>query len=144
MSNQQAASFIRFGAIALILFGVVFSLVTVSAFAWPTLAFLDLLQWPAGDGLTLDSVGLMLCAITGGVSAGFGVVMYLIVAPLAERGDPLAAQAAPAIWVWYIVDSAGSVLAGVPLNALSNTAFLALLITPFLLWRAPQPAAANS
>ena len=133
MSNENAAKLVRIASILLIAFGVFFALVSVPVLAGPTYAFIDLVDWPIDGNVELDSVAKMLCAIAGGLSAGFGVFMYLIVAPLVERGDPLGRKAIPALLVWYVVDSGGSVLAGAPLNAVSNAAFLALLIAPLLL-----------
>ncbi len=139
MTNQAAAKLVRIASVLLIAFGVFFALVGVPALAGPTYAFIDLVDWPLDGNVELDPVAKMLCAIAGGLSAGFGVFMYLLVAPLVERGDPLSRQAIPGLLVWYVVDSGGSVLAGVPLNAVSNAGFLALLIAPLLLVGRPQP-----
>ncbi len=36
-------------------------------------------------------------------------------------------------WVWFILDSGGSILAGLPLNAASNVIFALVLFVP--LWK---------
>jgi hypothetical protein len=42
------------------------------------------------------------------------------------------------IGTWFVIDSAGSVLAGAPLNALFNVSFLLIFVLP--VWK-PTPAA---
>lgn len=59
-------------------------------------------------------------AIYGGLMVGWGVMIYLL-----GRGASAPRAAAVGIVAWWVVDSAGSIAVGFPLNVLLNTAFLA-------------------
>ena len=49
----------------------------------------------------------------------------------ATQPDALRRIVTRAYWVWFLVDGAGSLVAGAPLNILGNAAFLAVLLLPF-------------
>ncbi|WP_156256270.1 hypothetical protein [Sandarakinorhabdus oryzae] len=68
-------------------------------------------------------------ALVGALTMGWGVTMLAVWR---------ACGADPAVWrglsravlIWYVVDSALSVATGMPLNAVSNTLFVALFLVP--------------
>jgi hypothetical protein len=100
----------------------------------PAGLMLDMLDWPLGDGVAADTeAARWLAAIGGGVWASLSALYYLVVAPAVARGDNEARRGGLiSIIVWFVVDSAGSVAAGVPSNALFNVPFLILFLVPLL------------
>lgn len=95
--------------------------------------FSDLLFWPLDRVQTgAADEARLLSAICGGVMVGWGLMLWTLagegmrVAPALTKRLILTS-----IWVWFVVDSAGSVLAGAPLNVLGNLVFLALFTLPF-------------
>ncbi len=74
-------------------------------------------------------------AIGGGVMTGWGIMLWMLATRLYPREPALARQLiVTSIVAWFIVDSAGSILSGAPLNALFNVSFLLIFCVP--LWRA--------
>lgn len=95
--------------------------------------FLNLAHWPnSGAPAILDPTGRMMLAIGGGLTAGFGAMMWAIgtevmpVAPNAGRKVILYSAL-----TWFAVDSTFSIVAGSPFNAALNLVFLALMLGPF-------------
>jgi len=73
-----------------------------------------------------------------GMSAGLGAFFAFVVAPLLSHKDSEVFQttkrgALIAAGLWYVVDSIGSVAAGVPSNVVMNTLFLAAYTVPLIL-----------
>ena len=92
--------------------------------------FLTLAHWPFFQApAEIDATGRLMLAIGGGLTFGFGVMMWTVgtevmpVAPTAGRHVVLYSSAA-----WFITDSAFSVVAGSPFNAVLNVIFLALMM----------------
>lgn len=68
-----------------------------------------------------------------GVFASLAAVFDLIVAPAIGRGDDDVRRGAIlSILIWFVIDSAGSIAAGVPSNAAFNVVFLALFLAPLM------------
>ena len=116
-------------------FGPVFSLATMAAGDEPARWTLDLLAWPI-DGMQRYSEGGMrfLSALTGGFLFGWGVLILCLrqwvydVAP-----EPTRRAVVAGLLAWCVLDSAGSIAAGVPSNAAFNVLVLVLAVGP--LWR---------
>ncbi len=117
----------------------------INAFVWGSTAFapidfigrfyLDVLHWPAGDGLPVYNQNLAwLSAIGAGLLAALGVIYLGIVYPAVRDGNkPIVRTAIIAGIVWFVVDSAGSIAAGVSANAVLNAITLIPLIGPLLI-----------
>lgn len=86
------------------------------------------------DAAPSTTVTGLLCAITGGLTTGLGVIfMALARADLTRAGAVLRAVAWGVV-TWYLVDSTASVLHGGWRNAVSNTvAFLGAAVPLFWL-----------
>lgn len=110
----------------------------LAAGAWPPLAaplvFLaDLIIWPL-DGLqTLGaSETRVFMAISGGVMVGWGVTLWKLADYLiSEHLAAVRSITMTGLYSWFVVDSIGSVAAGVPLNALANVSFVVLFLLVF-------------
>lgn len=141
LTRQQ--HWMKAGAAAVIATGGLLALGAHPATAGLTRAFTDLAVWPFDGGQTLATPEVRVyAAIAGGVLAGWGWALWL----LAGEGMARVPDLTRRIWVgsvlvWFAIDSAGSLAAGVPLNVAGNLAFLALLLGP-VLRRAPATAAA--
>lgn len=102
---------------------------------------LDLVIWQKDHGsyLTVTEARLVV-AVTGGIACAWGVLQIGLARSFGTtHPDALRRIVIRGYWVWFLVDGAGSVLAGAPLNILGNTAFLAVLLLPFA--RRPNGAA---
>lgn len=119
--TPRAHRLLALAAFALALLGVGFAILAVF---FP--GALDTLYALAGPGhhTSLGDDGRLGAGIYGGLMAGWGVH-----AALSARGVPLLQAFVAGALVWWVVDSAASILTGYPMNAVSNTGFL-LLIAP--------------
>lgn len=119
-------------------FGPIFALATRSGTDELARWSLDLLAWPI-DGQQVYTEGTMrfLSALTGGFLFGWGIMIFCLrqwvydIAPEQTRRAVLAGLIA-----WCILDSTGSIAAGVPSNAIFNIIVLLLAAGP--LWRAAE------
>lgn len=115
---------------------IVFGLATAIA-AWPPAAgmlgfFADLLFWPVDGAQGVDTqAAQLLAAIGGGVMAGWGATIYLLADRLYLREPALVRGIVlTGLFVWFAIDSTGSVISGAPLNVLGNLALLAVFLVP--------------
>lgn len=143
MTEKQAATIIRYVSIMFFFTALIFASGAFAPIDGASVFLHDLLDWPL-DGGTAEYTkeARWFSAIGGGVFAGLCVLFYTVVAPLVEQGSRLAVRGVIAsMLVWFVIDSAGSIAAGVPANAVFNVAFLAMLIGPILaIRRAPDLA----
>lgn len=116
-------------------FGLALALAAFPPTAGPMVLLADVLVWPLDGAETGAAHDTRLAfAIAGGLLAGWGwLIWQLAGAPLAR--DPVLVRGLirQSVLVWFVADSAASVLAGAPLNAVANLAFLALYLIP--MWR---------
>lgn len=139
MTAAQHRKWLKFTAIAVAVFGPVFSLGTIPAVAEPARWSLDLLAWPldGAQDYAADTTRF-LTAITGGFLLGWGVMLWFlatrvhVLAPEAVRRTVIAGLLA-----WFGLDSAGSIASGHAVNAGFNLIVLLLLAGP-LWWPAQE------
>ncbi len=98
----------------------------------PVRWFGDLLFWPLGDAATeLQDEARLLAAILGGIMTGFGLLIWMLVDALIEDHPKLLRRLIVTVMaVWFVIDGAGSIAAGAPLNLVGNVAFLVMFILP--------------
>jgi len=128
MTQQQSAMRIAGGALMAI--GVLFALTALS-FLHPVVhVFLQAAYWPIHDvPAELAAPGPLLVVISGSLTAGLGAMHWALgtyVAPLSATAAAKTAQIAA--WVWFCLDSSGSVLVGAPANVVLNLSFLILML----------------
>ena len=84
-----------------------------------------------GDDAVRTDYTHLFSAIQGGVMAGLGVMVWLVVDQFLGI-DPAGVKKVIGITatVWFVLDSAGSVAAGAWLNVIFNLGFLALALVP--------------
>lgn len=126
----------RFAPLAyvLIVFGAVTAAGSTPVLAGPLNVMADLIFLPLdGYPQAEDPVFRLLASIAGGLMVGWGVMIWRL-----SRDASLASAIRWGGIAWYVVDSTGSVLSGVPINALYNLGFLALFIGVTWPRRAPS------
>lgn len=134
-SSRVHKSWLVVTAIVVGAFGPIFSLATRSGTDELARLTLDLLAWPV-DGGQVYSGGAMrfLSALTGGFLFGWGVMILCLrqwvydIAPDQTRRAIVAGLLA-----WFVLDSVGSLSAGVPSNAMFNVLVLLIAVGP--LWK---------
>jgi len=140
MQAQTRLIRLKVAADIVIIFGLLTALAALSSTAAPTSFLMDMIFWPVDGGQAIDTeVSHLFAAISGGILAGWGVLLYLLTTRLYPRDPDLARLLISAsIGTWFIIDSLGSIAASAPLNALFNTGFLLLFIIPLWLPGSPE------
>lgn len=128
MTHQQIA--LRRSGIGLIVVGVFFALAALPPLHAVARIFLQVAYWPMQSvPAELNVPTPLLIAITGGLTAGLGGMMWALgtyVAPVsAEAAAKVTRMAA---WTWFVTDSTASVLVGAPFNVVLNLSFLGLML----------------
>ena len=128
------ASFMQLLAIVFGLYAVLLGLAPFAAINLPARLILDISDWPLDSLSTqLDKDVMWLSAIVAGLLAAVAIIFWGIVAPAIRKGDRSVIRTT--IWamvVWYIIDGAGSIVAGVGSNVIFNTVYLILILTPLI------------
>jgi hypothetical protein len=122
--------FLRLGALVVIATGLLPSLAIFEASQEPWRFFFDVLTWPIDQNpLSFSDSERQLSAVLGGVLCGWGWILYRLATP--DLFNPMIRKfMVQSVWIWFILDSVGSILAGLSLNALSNVSFLLILLVP--------------
>jgi hypothetical protein len=113
-------------------FGVVLAL---AAFPGPDIAaalFYDLVEWPLDGAVTFEPRARFTVAILGAVTIGWALTIFGMIKAAETVGPPVWRALTTALVVWYVIDSALSILTGVPVNAVSNTVLLVTYLVPVL------------
>ena len=139
MTPKRAGIFINLMGWGFIIFGVVFVTIAVPALDGFAKAISSLFDWTgltASDSLTRSA--RWFAAIMSGLSSGFGAFFVFIVAPLLSHKDDEVFRTVKrggliAAGLWFVVDSTGSVAAGVPSNVVMNCIFFVTFALPLLL-----------
>jgi hypothetical protein len=111
-------------------FGLLLSGAGVPGFDAGAGLFYQIVSAGTVDASDFDAPGMRISvALVGAVMLGWGCAMLAVWR--ARGADPaLWRGLSRAILIWYVVDSALSVVTGVPINALTNTLFVALFLMP--------------
>lgn len=127
--TQQQLSMRRAGWV-LMSTGVVFALAALPVFHPLVKVFLQIAYWPfhsLPSNLTVPVP--LLVAITGGLTAGLGGMLWALGTYVAGAAPDGAAKVAQiTAWVWFCTDSTASVLVAAPFNVVLNLPFLALML----------------
>lgn len=135
MSHEKIVNWLKTASAIVIGFGLVMVLGAHPATSAPVALLADLVFWPV-DGQQRVSAPetRLLWAISGGILAGWGLLLWQISTRLYPQ-DPALARTLilSSISFWFVIDSLGSIFAGAPINAALNVGFLLLFLVP--LWR---------
>ena len=133
MTQATKLNILKYGAIGLIGFGLLnfLSLLPVMRplMGW----FMNFAFWtPFGSDhqVAADTARLWI-AISGGLLAGWGATLLLVTTQVFPL-DPAVGRriVLSGILTWFLIDSAGSVVAGAPFNVVMNLSFLVLFALP--------------
>lgn len=140
MPLGNAQTLLKVASAALLGLGAVVAMASHPATAGITGLVADLVFWPLdGQPSVEQPAARLLAAISGGVMVGWGAMLWLVAARVLPSDPALAAALVrTSAMAWFVVDSVGSVVAGAPLNAVLNVAFLAAFLLP-LAGLAPRP-----
>ena len=142
MTQDFHKFWLKISAIVIGSFAPVMFLGSMSATAAPLQFTLDLLGLPL-DGLPVygDDASRFLAAIMGGLLLGWGATIWCLQAWVYDAApDGVRRTVLTGFCVWFVLDSAGSVLSGHASNVLFNIGILALAVGP--LWRPARAVAA--
>lgn len=136
MTHAAAQRLVKLTALFIIaLPGIPLALAAVPGLAGPANLFFGLALL-VGETAITEPAGRLAVAILGGVVAGWGVLIWLVADRVYGRDPALAGSILlVSASVWFVIDSAASVLAGAPFNAALNAIFAALVFGPILLAR---------
>jgi quinol-cytochrome oxidoreductase complex cytochrome b subunit len=139
MTPKRAATLIALMGWGFIIFGIIYVTIAFPALDGFSKALSQLFDW---TGLTaaddLSRSARWFAAIMSGLSAGFGAFYVFLVVPLLQHQDLSVFRTVRrggliAAGLWFVIDSIGSVAAGVPSNVAPNILFLAMFAVPLLI-----------
>ncbi|NDW47558.1 excinuclease ABC subunit A [Ruegeria sp. PrR005] len=145
MTHDRATRLLSLAAIATALFGLaMFATVALDQRAVFEM-FLDLAILPIDGADRLDTpTARLLTAISGGLLTGLGVMIWQVVRDVYARDPETGGRIIlRGVLAWFVIDSAGSVLAGAAFNVLMNSGFLALFLVPLFGRRAQGTQSAS-
>jgi hypothetical protein len=113
-------------------FGVILAAAASPATEMPARLFYDLIEWPLDGNVAFEARTRFTAAVLGAVMIGWAITIFGMIKAAETLGAPVWRALTTAMVVWYVIDSALSVLSGVPVNAVSNTVFLVTYLAPVL------------
>jgi hypothetical protein len=132
METATTVRWLKLASAVVFGFGILIAFAAMPMLAGPTLILTDIILFPMDGGQSLASPETrILCAILGGITAGWGALLWLISTRLYPH-DPVLGRSLilTSVWVWFCIDSTASVLAVAPYNVLLNMLFLAMFVVP--------------
>lgn len=139
MKHAHVIAWLKASTIFTIGFGLMMSLSALPALSAPLEHLLDLVFYPLDGKQTMADPSVRLfSAIGGGVMAGWGMAIWMVVTRLGSREPDLARELIlVGLWTWFVVDSSGSILSGAHWNAVANVGFLLIFLIPASQLRGP-------
>ncbi len=140
MKQETTVLWLKAGSALTVFFGVLIALASIPAASAPVEILADLIFFPVDGAQNVGAPETRLMnAIGGGVMTGWGIMIWMLATRLYPREPALAKQLiVTSVVAWFVVDSAGSLMSGAPLNALFNVSFLLIFCVP--LWLAERHA----
>jgi hypothetical protein len=123
---------LRWGALIVLVTGLLPSLAIWPATEEPWRFFFDILTWPLdSQPASFATSERQLSAVLGGVLCGWAYMMYRLADPKIFN-QQIRRLMLSSVWIWFLLDSLGSIISDIPLNAVSNLFFLAILVLPLM------------
>jgi hypothetical protein len=134
---------LRAGCLFVFFTGLLPSLSVFQATEEPWRLFFDALTWPLDhQPATFTASDRQLSAVLGGVLCGWALLLYQLARPEIFN-ESIRRQMLLSVVVWFVLDSGGSIFAGLPLNAVGNLGFLLLLLVPLTALRGVRSSSAT-
>ncbi|MDJ0908089.1 MAG: hypothetical protein QNI99_02780 [Woeseiaceae bacterium] len=145
MKQETTVLWLKAGSALTVFFGVLIALASIPAANAPVEILADLIFFPVDGAQNVGAPETRLMnAIGGGVMTGWGIMIWMLATRLYPREPALAKQLiVTSVVAWFVVDSAGSLMSGAPLNALFNVSFLLIFCVPLWLAGRQQEAVAG-
>lgn len=134
MTLATAAKWLRGASVATASTGLMATAASHPATQGPWLLLFDLLDWPMnGHPSGFTEQAHQLNAVMGGLMVGWGTMMYALCGDVLER-SPVAVSRCMlgGVLSWFVVDSAGSLVANPPGNVVLNVLFLGMFAPPLI------------
>lgn len=134
MSLNTRANFLMVVSIIFAIYSLLWGLAPFSEFNISARFILDLADWPIDNlEIPLDRNTMWLSAIGAGLLAAVSVFLGGLVVPaIRERNIRIINTTILAMSLWYVIDSAGSIAAGVISNVFFNSIYLVLVLIPLV------------
>lgn len=134
-SHEFHRLWLKVSALIIASFAPVFFLATLSATSAPAALILDIVSWPMDGAPDVDVPAVRyISALSAGFLLGWGVLVWALQAWVYDDApDAVRRSVVLGFVAWFLIDTLGSVLSGIPLNAVFNTIVLFLGVGP--LWR---------
>ncbi|MEM8523773.1 MAG: hypothetical protein AAGG68_03970 [Bacteroidota bacterium] len=133
MTRQTHKQWLKFSAIAVFIYALLFFLGSIKGFYRPIELVLDLSNWPLDGAENYDApTSVFLSAILGGVLFGWGIQIWLLSSLYDKAPEQVRKTVLMSFIAWFLVDSAACILSGNSSNAISNIGLLVVLSGP--LW----------
>ena len=135
MTHQAAITWLKVSSITLVVLGALFSWGTIEPLAHFTLSLIDFIIFPMDGAQSFAATETrLLTAISGGLTAGFGMAIYMMTVHIYTSDKAVGGRMILATtFTWFVVDGIGSVLAGVTFNVFANVTFLIMIALPVML-----------
>jgi len=136
-NRERGIQLLTLVSYGLLIFAAVWWLAVHPSIDKPASLLIDIIDWPIdGSHDQMGRVGRFFSAIGSGLCAGLAALLLFVVIPEFRRNNQrIWRGTVVSLLIWYVVDSAGCWIVGVPSNVLFNTIFLLLLIVPLLMIR---------
>jgi len=134
MSLNTRARFMMTVAIIFMAFSISWATAPFTTINLPSRFILDLSDWPLDNlAAQLDKNTMWLSAIGAGLLGAVSIFLAGIVVPaIKERNKSIINTTILAMIFWYVIDSIGSIAAGVASNVFFNSIYLALVLIPLV------------
>lgn len=141
MPINTRANFLMVVSIIFFIYSLLWGLAPFSEINISARIILDLADWPIDSVSTpLDKNTMWLSAIGAGLLAAVAIFLGGIVVPAIKEGNrSIIRTTIMAMTVWYIIDSIGSIAAGVSSNVFFNSIYLALVLIPLVCVKKGEP-----
>jgi hypothetical protein len=142
MTQRTTITWLKVTSALVIGTGILLAVAAIPAAASPVRVLTDLAFWPPDGAQRIAAPETrMFCAISGGVTAGWGVMLWLLASRLYPREPALArTMILVSLTTWFAIDSSGSLIAGAHGNAILNLGFWLAFVVPLAAPSSAPPA----
>ncbi len=135
MTHSTAITWLKTCSMALVVLGALFSWGTIDPLANITLSLIDFIILPMDGAQSFAATETrLLTAITGGLTAGFSIAIYMMTVHVYAENQALGGRIIlVTTFTWFVIDGIGSILAGVSFNVIANVTFLIMFALPVFL-----------
>ncbi len=144
MTQDRAIYLLKLTSLGTVLFGLIPLFAMIGELHGIVGWFLDLTHLPLDGAQSFGGDSeKVLAAIGGGLMVSLGVVTWQVTIRIYTNDPETGASIISwGVWSWYVVDSAGSFVAGAWFNVVMNTGFLLMFVLPITLAKPRQAVTA--